>query len=241
MEPTYPAAAAESRIEGNVGVELTIGRDGRVADARITSSRPGLDEAALAAVRQWEFAPVVVRGAAVPVIYHVTVPFTAPAAAKPAPSEPAAPVTKPAAPASPPVAPPAAAPVTNTAKPTPPPPAPEPKGVDLAAEESAVRSVLSQYQAAWESRDAEAVGRLQRLSSGALDRVRETLESAAEYSMTIGVKSVTVEPDGRRARATASVARRFRPRVGRAQTIPAVTSTFTLEKREGRWVITDIR
>ena len=36
---------------------MTIGIDGKVADARVTRSLPMLDEKALEAVRQWEFVP----------------------------------------------------------------------------------------------------------------------------------------------------------------------------------------
>ena len=241
-EPVYPAAAAESRTEGTVGVELTIGRDGRVADARITRSVAGLDQAALAAVRQWRFLPVQVRGTAVPVIYTVNVPFTAPPAPKPAPKSEARPETMdpPPAPAKPPVAAPekpaAAAPekTKEAAK-------PEPPAVDPRAEENAIRGVLQQYRAAWESRDADAVARVQRLSSEALGRVRQTLESAEEYRMALDIQSVVVEPDGRRARARASIARTYNPRAGNPVRIPAATSTFTLEKRDGSWVITGIK
>jgi serine/threonine-protein kinase len=230
VEPVYPESAAGA--EGNVGIELTIGRDGRVADARVTRSIAGLDQAAVAAVRQWEFAPVVVRGAAVPVIYPVSVGFSAPVVPEAAPAKPAVTEVKP-PPAPPPSTPVAAAPAP--AKPAGPPP------VDLRAEEKAVRQVLQDYRSAWESRDADAVARVQRLSSDALRQVRNTLESAEAYRMALDVQSVVVEPDGQRAHARASIVRTYTPRVGSTMKIPAATSTFTLEKRDGRWVITGIK
>jgi TonB family protein len=234
VEPVYPESAGGA--EGQVGIELTIGRDGRVADARVTRSVAGLDQAALAAARQWEFVPVVVRGTAVPVIYPVSVAFSAPArpeAPKPAPAETKAEVKPPPAEVKPP--PPPSTPAPAVAKPSGPP------AVDLGAEEKAVRQVLQDYRSAWESRDADAVARVQRLSSDALRQVRQTLESAEAYRMALDVQSVVVEPDGQRARARASIARTYMPRVGSAMKIPAATSTFTLEKRDGRWVITAIR
>ena len=57
-------------------VEATIGTDGRVTDAKILRSPyPLLEPAALDAVRQWEYAPLVLNGVAVPVIITVTVNF----------------------------------------------------------------------------------------------------------------------------------------------------------------------
>ncbi|MEX2663412.1 MAG: TonB family protein, partial [Vicinamibacterales bacterium] len=239
VEPVYPESAGGA--EGQVGIELTIGRDGRVADARVTKSIAGLDRAALAAVRQWEFVPSVVRGAAVPVIYPVNVAVSASPAAKPAPAKPVATEVKPPpAEVKPPPPPPSTpAPAVSapaaSAKPAEPPP------VDLRAEEAAVRSVLKQYESAWESRDADAVARVQRLSPDALKRVRDNLESVEEYSLTLTVQSLVVDPDGRRARAVASIARSFRQSRRSTVKFPTATSTFTLEKRDGRWVITAIQ
>ena len=45
-------------------------------DARILRSIPLLDEAALEAVRQWQFTPTLLNGVPVPVIMTVTVNFT---------------------------------------------------------------------------------------------------------------------------------------------------------------------
>jgi TonB family protein len=73
--PVYPAVAKAARIGGTVLVEATIGPDGKVADARVVRSVPLLDQAALDAVRQWEYAPTRVRGVAVPVIITVAINF----------------------------------------------------------------------------------------------------------------------------------------------------------------------
>jgi protein TonB len=47
-----------------------------VSDARVLRSIPLLDQAALDAVRQWEFTPTLLNGVPVPVIMTVTVQFT---------------------------------------------------------------------------------------------------------------------------------------------------------------------
>ena len=74
----YPPDAQAARIQGVVIIEATIDTDGRVHDAKVLRSIPALDDAALAAVRQWEFTPTLLEGVPVPVIMTVTVNFTMP-------------------------------------------------------------------------------------------------------------------------------------------------------------------
>ena len=73
--PAYPPIAQSARIQGIVIIEATIGVDGRVINARVLRSVPLLDEAALAAVRQWTYTPTTLNGVPVPVIMTVTVNF----------------------------------------------------------------------------------------------------------------------------------------------------------------------
>jgi periplasmic protein TonB len=54
--PTYPAEAAAQGVQDVVIVEFTVRPDGKVADTRVVRSVPTLDEAAIAAVQQWDFA-----------------------------------------------------------------------------------------------------------------------------------------------------------------------------------------
>jgi periplasmic protein TonB len=75
VRPEYPPLAIASRTQGIVIVETTIGVDGRVINARVLRSVPLLDDAALAAVRQWEFTPTLLNGTPVPVVMTVTVNF----------------------------------------------------------------------------------------------------------------------------------------------------------------------
>ncbi len=55
VKPVYPPEAVGSNAEGTVETEVTVGLDGKVTDARIVRSIAVFDEAALTAVRQWEF------------------------------------------------------------------------------------------------------------------------------------------------------------------------------------------
>ena len=75
VAPVYPAVAKSARVSGTVQVELTIDADGKVADWRVVKSVPLLDQAALDAVKQWEYTPTRVKGVAVPVIINVMINF----------------------------------------------------------------------------------------------------------------------------------------------------------------------
>jgi protein TonB len=76
VEPVYPPIAQSARVQGVVILEVLIDETGRVADARILRSIPLLDQAAIDAVRQWEYTPTLLNGVAMPVIMTVTVQFT---------------------------------------------------------------------------------------------------------------------------------------------------------------------
>ena len=76
VPPSYPPMAVQARVQGIVIIEATIGGDGTVRTARVLRSVPLLDEAALDAVRQWEYAPTLLNGVPVPVIMTVTVNFS---------------------------------------------------------------------------------------------------------------------------------------------------------------------
>jgi TonB family protein len=76
VHPVYPAIAQSARVAGLVTIEATIGPDGRVSDAKIVQSIPLLDQAALDAVRQWEYTPTLLNGVPVPVVLTVSVNFT---------------------------------------------------------------------------------------------------------------------------------------------------------------------
>jgi TonB family protein len=76
VAPVYPALAQSAHVTGQVTIEATIGEDGKVIDAKVVRSIPLLDQAALDAVRQWEYLPTMLNGVPVPVLVTVTVSFT---------------------------------------------------------------------------------------------------------------------------------------------------------------------
>jgi protein TonB len=75
VNPVYPPIAQSARVQGVVIIELIIDREGRVGYSRILRSIPLLDQAALEAVNQWEFTPILLNGSPVPVIMTATVSF----------------------------------------------------------------------------------------------------------------------------------------------------------------------
>jgi TonB family protein len=76
VRPEYPPIAMQARVQGVVILETLIGADGRVEEARVLRSIPLLDQAAIDAVKQWEFTPTLLNGAPVPVIVTMTVQFS---------------------------------------------------------------------------------------------------------------------------------------------------------------------
>ena len=75
VAPEYPADAAAQGIRGIVILEVLIGEDGKVASARVTRSIPGLDEAAIAAVKLWEYEPTKAAGKPVKVLHSQSITF----------------------------------------------------------------------------------------------------------------------------------------------------------------------
>jgi TonB family protein len=68
VEPDYPDAVKSAEIAGQIVIAFTIGRDGSVSDVRpldigffgcrsTNSDDPELQQAAIAAVKQWKFRP----------------------------------------------------------------------------------------------------------------------------------------------------------------------------------------
>ena len=76
VRPIYPDDALAARIQGVVILEAIVDGEGHVSDAKVLRSIPQLDDAAVTAVRQWEFTPTMLNGMPVSVIMTVTVNFT---------------------------------------------------------------------------------------------------------------------------------------------------------------------
>ena len=73
--PVTPDAARQAGVSGVVILEIVIGADGRVRDAKVLRSIPLLDQAAIDTARQWRYEPTLLNGAPVSVIMTVTVNF----------------------------------------------------------------------------------------------------------------------------------------------------------------------
>ena len=76
VAPVYPADALAAKVAGVVIIEAVIGEDGSRCAIRGSCARSRCStQAATDAVRQWEFTPTLLNGAAVPVVMTVTVNF----------------------------------------------------------------------------------------------------------------------------------------------------------------------
>jgi TonB family protein len=76
VPPVYPPIAQEARVQGVVIMEARVDEQGNVSDVRVLRSIPLLDQAAIDAVKQWQYTPTTLNGVAVPVIMTTTVNFT---------------------------------------------------------------------------------------------------------------------------------------------------------------------
>lgn len=74
VKVVYPPDAQASGIRGIVILDLTIDKNGKVAAVDVVRSIPGLDDAAIEAVKQWEYEPAKVGGK--PTAVKLTVPIT---------------------------------------------------------------------------------------------------------------------------------------------------------------------
>lgn len=75
VQPVYPEEARAAGVKGVVILEAIIDQQGRVSEVRVLRSLPLLDEAAIDAVRQWEYTPTMLNGLPVPIVMTVTVQF----------------------------------------------------------------------------------------------------------------------------------------------------------------------
>jgi len=79
VQPKYPMDALRVGAQGSVILQLSIGADGTVTDARVVAATPEgvFEESALSAVQKWKFRPKVVDGKPVPssglqvITYHM--------------------------------------------------------------------------------------------------------------------------------------------------------------------------
>lgn len=79
VKPVYTQAARDAKIQGRVWLSVVVKKDGTVGDVQVRQSLDtefGLDDAAVAAMRQWTFEPARRNGEAVAVRVTVEMSFT---------------------------------------------------------------------------------------------------------------------------------------------------------------------
>lgn len=77
VRPAYPDIAVAAQLEGVVILEATVRADGEVDSVRVlTSQNHLLDTAAIAAVKQWRYAPLLLNGTPAAFVLTVTVDFS---------------------------------------------------------------------------------------------------------------------------------------------------------------------
>ena len=75
VKPVYPAAALKAGFEGVVNLEVLVGRDGRVENAKAMNGPTPLRQAAIDAVKQWEWEPFLLNSSPIRVRTRVTLRF----------------------------------------------------------------------------------------------------------------------------------------------------------------------
>ena len=77
VEPIYPEVAAVAKVVGTVILEAMVGANGSVESVNVLRSRNALlDKAAITALKQWRYTPLVLNGIPTPFILTVTFTFS---------------------------------------------------------------------------------------------------------------------------------------------------------------------
>jgi protein TonB len=75
VEPVYPPLAVAANIEATVILDAVVDEEGQVTDVKVLRSGGVLDKAAIDAVRQWRYAPLLLNGRAAPFQLTVVLSF----------------------------------------------------------------------------------------------------------------------------------------------------------------------
>ena len=75
IAPAYPDAARNAGIRGAVRINVIVDKAGRVAQMTLVSGHPLLVQAAMDAVRQWQYKPTLLNGQPIEVVAQVEVNF----------------------------------------------------------------------------------------------------------------------------------------------------------------------
>jgi TonB family protein len=76
VPPVYPPLAKQARVQGKVTLQSIISRDGKVTHLEVVYGHPLLRQAAMDAVKQWEYKPFLLNGEPVEVETTVDVVFS---------------------------------------------------------------------------------------------------------------------------------------------------------------------
>jgi TonB family protein len=76
IAPTYPPLARSAHVQGQVALEVVIGKDGSVKEIKAKSGHPMLVPAAIDAVKKWSYQPFKLNGKPVEAVTEVIVNFT---------------------------------------------------------------------------------------------------------------------------------------------------------------------
>jgi len=78
VEPIYPPLANQTHVSGKVTLRCVIARDGTVKEIQVIKGHPLLIQAAVDAVSQWKYKPLLLNGEAVEVETTVDINFVLP-------------------------------------------------------------------------------------------------------------------------------------------------------------------
>ncbi len=75
--PVYPADLQAAGVEGTVMLQAIVGKDGSVLSLKLIKSagNQALDDAAVAAVKQWQYQPTLLNGEPVETMTTISVGF----------------------------------------------------------------------------------------------------------------------------------------------------------------------
>jgi len=76
--PTYSRFIMETRLSAIVILEVSVAEDGSVTEVRVLKGHPLLNEAAIQAVKQWQYSPTLLNGTPVPVMVTAMIEFRGP-------------------------------------------------------------------------------------------------------------------------------------------------------------------
>lgn len=75
-KPEYPSIAQQANVDGQVELQVLVGKDGHVKDVKVVKSIPMLDAAAIAAAKQYIFKPALSNNRPVAVWVRVPMRFS---------------------------------------------------------------------------------------------------------------------------------------------------------------------